>query len=72
MGDTETPETDTEISDSDESEVGGEEINLSEIPLGEMTLSQLIAYAEQLGLDPDVNASKKELRKLIRTKLNQQ
>ena len=72
VGDTEPPETDSETSDSDEPEVEDEEINLSEIPLGEMTLSQLIAYAEQLGLDPDVNSSKKDLRKLIRTHLNQQ
>lgn len=71
VGDTEAPETDSETSDP-EPEVEDEEINLSEIPLGEMTLSQLIAYAEQLGLDPDVNASKKDLRKLIREHLNQQ
>lgn len=72
VGDTETPDTDAETSDPDESEVEDEEINLSEIPLGEMTLSQLITYAEQLGLDPDVNASKKDLRKLIREHLNHQ
>lgn len=48
------------------------EEDLSEIPLSEMKLSQLIAYAEQLGLEHDGTPNKKELRKLIRNHLNQQ
>ena len=43
-----------------------DEVSLEEIPLGEMSHSQLIAYAEELGLDFPVEASKKELRSLIR------
>ena len=46
-----------------------EETPLSEIPLSEMKLSQLIAYAEQLGLEHDGTPNKKELRKLIRDHL---
>lgn len=48
------------------------EEDLSEIPLGEMKLSQLIAYAEQLGLEHDGTPNKKEMRKLIREYLENQ
>lgn len=69
------PEGDEYASDEepfeDEAE-SDEEPDLSEIPLGEMKLSQLIAYAEQLGLEHDGTPNKKELRKLIRDHLNQQ
>ena len=44
----------------------GEPIDLSEIPLGEMSLSQLNAYADQLGLSHEDDLTKKELRALIR------
>lgn len=43
-----------------------DEVPLAEIPLSEMTHSQLFEYAEQLGLEFDASASKKDLRKLIR------
>lgn len=43
-----------------------DEVPLEEIPLSEMTHSQLFAYAEQLGLEFAANASRKDLRKLIR------
>lgn len=72
VGDTDPADPDIPEESAEGEGYDDAEVNLSEIPLGEMTLSQLIAYAEQLGLDPDVNASKKELRKLIREHLNQQ
>ena len=72
VGDTDPADLDIPEESAEGEGYDDAEVNLSEIPLGEMTLSQLIAYAEQLGLDPDVNASKKELRKLIREHLNQQ
>lgn len=43
-----------------------DEVPLEEIPLSEMTHSQLFTYAEQLGLEFAANASRKDLRKLIR------
>ena len=43
-----------------------DEVPLEEIPLSEMTHSQLFAYAEQLGLEFEADASRKDLRKLIR------
>lgn len=49
-----------------------DEEDLSEIPLSEMKLSQLIAYAEQLGLEHDGTPNKKEMRKLIREYLENQ
>ena len=51
--------------DSDE----GEETPLSEVPLSEMTLSQLLSYAEELGLEYEGTPNRKELRKLIRDHL---
>ena len=62
---------DTDVDEAVEDEED-DEPDLSEIPLGEMKLSQLIAYAEQLGLEHDGTPNKKELRKLIRDHLNQQ
>jgi hypothetical protein len=43
-----------------------DEVPLAEIPLSEMTHSQLLEYAEQLGLEFAANISRKDLRKLIR------
>lgn len=79
-GDPETPgsEDSDEFSGAEEESGDPEdeepeyEEDLSEIPLGEMKLSQLIAYAEQLGLEHDGTPSKKEMRALIRSHLNQQ
>lgn len=41
-------------------------IELSEIPLSEMSMSQMLEYAEDLGIDFDASITKKELRRLIR------
>lgn len=79
-GDPETPASEDSDESSEVEETSGDpedeepeyEEDLSEIPLGEMKLSQLIAYAEQLGLEHDGTPSKKELRALIRNHLNQQ
>ena len=78
-GDPETPVSEDSKESSGAEEAPGDpeieepeyEEDLSEIPLGEMKLSQLIAYAEQLGLEHDGTPSKKELRVLIRNHLNQ-
>lgn len=67
-GDEEAPDEDEESDLTDEE--AEEEVDLSEIPLGEMDLSQLCAYADQLGLDHDGIRSRKEMRKLIREHLN--
>ena len=56
---------------ADDEEEYEDEEDLSEIPLSEMKLSQMIAYAEQLGLEHDGSPTKKELRALIREHLNQ-
>lgn len=69
---TESDEYASEEEYSEDEDEADEEPDLSEIPLGEMKLSQLIAYAEQLGLEHDGTPNKKELRKLIRDHLNQQ
>ena len=81
-GDPETPVSEDSTESSGVEEAPGDpegeepdeeyEEDLSEIPLGEMKLSQLIAYAEQLGLEHDGTPNKKELRALIRNHLNQQ
>ena len=56
--------------EADEEPTGEEypedEVPLAEIPLSEMTHSQLLEYAEQLGLEFDAGISRKDLRKLIR------
>lgn len=68
-------EDSTESLESEETPVEEDEEyeeDLSEIPLGEMKLSQLIAYAEQLGLEHDGSPTKKEMRALIREHLNNQ
>lgn len=49
-----------------------EEEDLSEIPLTEMTKTQLIKYAEQLGIDFDGTETRKDLRIAIRKALNSQ
>lgn len=79
-GDPETPTSEdssessgaeeTPVDFEDEDPAEPEEEDLSEIPLGEMKLSQLIAYAEQLGLEYSDAPSKKELRTLIRNHLS--
>lgn len=80
-GDPETPVSEDSTESSEYESTNGDpeveeepeyEEDLSEIPLGEMKLSQLIAYAEQLGLEHDGTPNKKELRALIRNHLNQQ
>lgn len=70
-GDSGDPDEENPEEEASEDEYEYEE-DLSEIPLGEMKLSQLIAYAEQLGLDHDGSPTKKEMRTLIRNHLNQQ
>ena len=62
--DTEDPENEV-TEDFDD----GEETPLSEIPLSEMTLSQLLTYAEELGLEYEGIPTQKNLRKLIRAHL---
>ena len=47
-----------------------EEPKLSEIPLAEMTKAQLIAYAEELGIELDGDETKRALRVAIRKALN--
>lgn len=66
-----TPDEST-TGEEDTEDEPDEEPALSEIPLGEMRLSQLIAYAEELGLEYDGTPSQKELRKLIRDHLKEQ
>lgn len=43
-----------------------EEVDLSEIPLAEMTRSQLLAYADQLGVEYTGEETKRKLRELIK------
>lgn len=47
-----------------------DEVPLEEIPLSEMTHSQLLEYAEQLGLEFEADTSAKALRKMIRQHVN--
>ena len=69
--DSTVPPEEEEVPVDNEEEYEDEE-DLSEIPLSEMKLSQLIAYAEQLGLDHDGTPTKRELRALIREHLANQ
>ena len=52
-----------------EDEEEEEEVDLSEIPLAEMTRSQLLAYADQLGVEYTGEETKRKLRELIRAVL---
>lgn len=45
------------------------EAPLSEVPLSGMSHSQLLEYADQLGLDYEPTISKKDLKKMIRQHL---
>lgn len=56
------PGDDTEDEDEEEEE-------LSEIPIAEMTKSQLLAYAEELGIEVSGEETKRELRVAIREAL---
>ena len=70
----ELPTEETEAENSTKSDAyedeEGEERELSEIPLAEMTKSQLIAYAEELGIELDGDETKRALRVAIRKALN--
>lgn len=62
-----TPENeDPEEASEDEEE---DEEELSEIPITEMTKSQLLAYAEELGIEVSGDETKRELRVAIREAL---
>lgn len=52
-----------------EDEEEEEEVDLSEIPLAEMTRSQLLEYADQLGVEYTGEETKRKLRELIRAVL---
>lgn len=52
-----------------EDEEEEEEVDLSEIPLAEMTRSQLLEYADQLGVEHTGEETKRKLRELIRAVL---
>lgn len=62
-----SPENPGEYADEDEEEE--EEVDLSEIPLAEMTRSQLLEYADQLGVEYTGKETKRKLRELIRAVL---
>lgn len=47
-----------------------DDVPLEEIPISEMTHSQLLEYAEQLGLEFEADTSAKALRKMIRHHVN--
>ena len=60
----------SEVEEDSGEDYPDDEVPLEEIPLSEMTHSQLLEYAEQLGLEFEVDTSAKALRKLIRQHVN--